>query len=237
MTRPPVAVPLLATLLLAAWCLPATAADDMTPRPQRVIADKPRIEDYADYNSFLVDIMEFRRQKLERETAAAAAKAAAPSTSTEDPSLYRINGPESLDDALARASRLPHPVYAEPERFGRSTSFSFPIPQMEGDDMSANEVPGRLTDLETLQPDIYEDETALNKAESDQKESPTGDEKVRATRALQGSNEAYQISYQEDGRLMTDSDGRTRELPLLIKNEVGYTVIRHIEVEVTTFKN
>ncbi|MFZ5723757.1 MAG: hypothetical protein ACOY33_08850 [Pseudomonadota bacterium] len=240
--RLPVFTALLLTGLTAAWCLPAVATDDMTPRPQRIFTEKPRIEDYSDYSAFLVDIMEYRRQREERAAEAARNAAAAPAAPTadpvpEDPALYAIRGPESLDDALARASRLPHPVYSEPERFGRTTALSFPIPPMEGEDMSANEVAGRLSDLESLAVDVYEEEGAQRDAAGSQTRNPTNDAKARQNKADEGTNDAYRVSYDSTARIMTDSDGRRLEVPLVVENEVGFTVIKHLDIVVESISN
>ncbi|MFZ5756927.1 MAG: hypothetical protein ACOY3X_08495 [Pseudomonadota bacterium] len=237
---------LAAALLLAGACVPAYAADDLTPRPQRVFLEKPRIEDYTDYNAFLVDIMEYRRQKQERAQAAATAGATGIGDDTlarvtgqeaADPTLYRIDGPESLDAALARAGKLPHPVYEEPERFGRTTSYSFPIPQMDGDDMSSNEIQGRLADLESINPDTFRDESAEELVDGVLVRSPSNEEKTREKKAAAGTDDAYQPSYDLASRTVTDSDGKTYWIPIYIENEIGYTVIRVFDISVETLRD
>lgn len=239
---------LLAAAFLGSGCMSAFAADDLTPRPQRVFVEKPRIEDYADYNAFLVDIMEFRRQKQEKAAARAAASSAAAMDSAalagvaiQDPdagrALYDISGPESLDDALVRASKLPHPVYDEPERFGRTTSFSFPIPQMEGDEMADKEIQGQLQDLESVDPVVYEDETALDHTNELLAEDPDNSDDTTTTKSAEGSNGAYRVKFDIATRDVTDSDGNHIHAPQSIAGEIGYTVIRVFDIEVEYFKN
>jgi hypothetical protein len=121
---------LLAVAIIGSYCPPAFAVDDYTPRPQQTFAEKPRIEDYADYSAFLVDVMEYRRQKQQRvdaqqrkarDAAEQAEASGAPlqdealagysgQSSTPPRELYEISAPETLDDALERAKKLPHPV-------------------------------------------------------------------------------------------------------------------------------
>ncbi len=215
---------------------------DLTPRPQRVFTEKPRIEDYTDYGTFLVDIMEYRRQK-EEAAARAAAQAAMPAPaapaadSGTDPALYRINGPESLDDALARAKKLPHPVYQEAERYGRTTANSFPIQSLDSEDMSSNEVSGQLADLETLEPDVYREQDAIEEnVVVSQARKPTNDSDARDKKADEDSDVNYRPTYDRENRIASDSDGNTYRVPLYIKNEVNYTVIRRAEFTAEVIK-
>lgn len=242
MARLPALSLLLAALLPAVWCVPAQAEEEWKPRPQKIFAEKPRIEDYADYSTFLVDIMEYRRQK-EAQAAAAASKPAAPAAPApangpvDDPSLYFIGGPESLEDALARAKKLPHPVYSEPERFGRTTANSFPMPPLEGEDLSANEVPGQLADMDTVDPEVYNEEGAKQDADGQVARNPTGDRKDREKQADEGTNPAYRVSYDSTGRYVTDTQGNRYYIPIMIKNEVDYTIIRRLDIDVEVIRN
>lgn len=240
MTLSPAQRTLLAALLLPGFvCLPAYAADDYTPRPQKVFTEKPRIEDYADYNTFLVDIMEYRRQKQERAAAAAAARAVPDETlatvsgqAEPDRAIYTIVAPESLDEALERARKLPHPVYEEPERFGRTTSYSFPIPEMDGGDMATNEIAGRLADLESVNPAAFADPSAEEQAIGVLVRNPSNEDEAADKQAFEGTDDAYKPSYDIANRNVTDSDGKTYWVPIYIQNEVGYTVIRVFDVAV-----
>lgn len=251
MTRHSFLVPLLVAAIAGAAAPWAQAADDFTPRPQRVFTEKPRIEDYSDYGAFLVDIMEYRRQKEERAAAKRAAAAAAGTTAmgdaglagvngangVTDPDLYRIRGPESLDDALARARKLPHPVYEEQERYGRTTAQSFPIPEMEGDDMSANEVAGELHDLQAVQPEGWNDPSAEDHAIKVVTEDPDNADDAQEKQAFEGTDDAYQVSWNRETRIVRDSDGRVFWAPIYIEDEVSYTLINRLNLEVSVFKD
>lgn len=221
----------------------APDGEDFTPRPKRVFTGKPRIEDYTDYGSFLVDIMEYRRQREEatRDGVTTPAPATAVSTtaagSNADPAVYRINGPESLEEALVRAKTLPHPVYTESERYGRTTADSFPIQPLAGEDMSAKEVAGQLADLESLDPETYRelDEIEENVA-VEQGRKPTNDKKTREQQADSDASAHYRPTYEKENRLVSDSDGNTYRIPILIKNEVDYTVIRRADFSAEIIK-
>ncbi len=239
-------VPLLAAAVLAAGCPLALASEDLTPRPQRVFTEKPRIEDYSDYNAFLVDIMEFRRQKAERDAARAAAKAVTSGPVDDqalagvngangviDPEVYRIRGPESLEDALARARKLPHPVYEEQERYGRTTSQSFPITEMERDDMSVNDVAGELHDLQAVQPESYRDPSAEEHTTRVTTTNPDNVDETQAKQAFEGTDDAYEVAIDTETRFIRDSDGRTIWAPIFVKDEVSYTVINRLNIEVS----
>lgn len=244
--------PFLAVALLGST-LPALAAEDMTPRPQRTFTEKPRIEDYADYNAFLVDIMEFRRQKAERARAkeALAALEAAGGPVSDDTlanvagqdradlsGLYRVTGPESIDEALARARKLPHPVYDEPERYGRTTSYSFPIPQMEGDDMSAREIPGMLQEEAAEELVTYKVKTHDELVDEILSEDdPTNSDEEAAKDADYTYGEATEPTIDLATRWVTDSDGNKYWIPIIIENEIGTTIIRKFILEISTYEN
>lgn len=171
-----------------------SAADNLAHGQQRVFAEKPRIEDYEDYGSFLVDIMAFRKQREElarEQTESLATRAAAPAIPTNaqteplsplarDP--YRIRQPESLEEALERARYIKHPEYPELVRFQRTTSQSFPLEALDTPDLSTAELPGMLADPATGQLAIHEDDTAESKAEKSANASADG-ETARQTNA------------------------------------------------------
>ena len=237
----------LAVALIAGGCLPAYAADDFTPRPQRAFAEKPRIEDYADYNAFLVDIMEYRRQKAEKAQSKAAEAAAVASTpSLPDDTLasvsgqqtvdlrelYQVRDPESLEDALARAKKLPHPVYNEPERFGRTTSYSFPIQPMDGEDMSIREIGGLLQDMESVNPDTFRDNSDQDQASHTLAKNSSNDGEAREAKAIESVDGIFRPFYDIATRILTDSNGNKIWAPMFVDNEAGVTIIRRLDIEV-----
>lgn len=172
---------------------PSCAADNLTHSQQRVFTEKPRIEDYDDYGSFLVDIMAFRKQKEDRANELATQAVANPATATEggltpeplsplarDP--YRVRQPESLEEALERARYIKHPEYSELVRFQRTTSQSFPLEALDTPELSTAELPGMLADPATGQLAIYEDDTVEGQAEKSANESADGEDS-RQTKA------------------------------------------------------
>jgi hypothetical protein len=192
--------------LAASLLVASVQADDATPRPTRVFEEKPRIEDYQDYSAFLVDIMEYRRQQA---LAAQAPREPAPEPAPLWADPYRINGPETLDQALERARFLAHPAYDEPYRYNRTTSQSFPLPQMGSTDMSDSGVEGELANLAGPQPAVRTDDSALAYADdvlgSGQKGEANDQEQVRANRASTGETEVGMATDRKTGARL-DSD-------------------------------
>lgn len=186
------------------------ASESITPRPQQVFTEKPRIDDYTDYNAFLTDVMEYRRQQAER------ARQQDPGSSRPVPgepeSLYRITGEESLESALERARRLEHPDYAEGVRFERTTSRSFPLDAMDQPDLSGSELTGMFIDPESGNAFVYEDDTTDRKIRKATDAAMTDEEKKRREKA---TAETYRLQdpgvedflgqavwvYDEDGQL------------------------------------
>jgi len=243
---------LLAVAILGGICAPAFPVDDNTPRPQRTFVEKPRIEDYADYNAFLVDVMEYRRQKQQRlearqraeaEAAARAEEAGVPlqeetlasisGQRAEDISgLYQISAPETLDEALERARKLPHPVYTEQERFGRTTSFSFPMPQIDGEDLYVGEVSGRLQDLELVNPDTFRNPGDEEMAEQVLAKNPSNEDEQADVKAIDFSAALAKPFYDMASRMIAGSDGKVVWLPIFIDSEAGTTVVRQLDIDV-----
>lgn len=250
--RHPVARSLVALALVAGLVAAASAADNGGARQGKVFHDKPRIEDYADYNSFLVDIMEYRRQKDSRGkelTTHNAARAAqglppqqkgepetAPSPLARDP--YAIRHPESLDEALERARYLKHPTYDTQLRFNRTTSQSFPMEPLEGEEMSVAELPGTLTDTSASTVQIYTDTTASSKVAADVKTDPTDDEKSRNIMAVADTFSVTEAGYDAASKEAIDSAGARHSLQLANQYTLGEGDLRieHISVNIEVQK-
>lgn len=243
---------LLAVAILGGSSVPVYSADEFTPRPQRTFAEKPRIEDYADYNAFLVDIMEYRRQKQQRLDARQRAQVLAAEKAEETGvplreetlasitgqqaedlnSLYQITTPETLDEALDRARKLPHPVYTEQERFGRTTSFSFPMPQIDGEDLYAGEITGRLQDLELVNPDTFRNPGDEEMAKQVLAKNPSNEDEQAEVQAIDFSAALAKPFYDMASRLIAGSDGKVVWLPLMIDTEAGTTIVRRLDIDV-----
>lgn len=197
----------------------ASAADNPPQGQQRVFTEKPRIEDYDDYGSFLVDIMAFRKQKEDRahELATQAATSPPPvavgslnpeplSPLARDP--YRVRQPESLEEALERARYIKHPEYSELVRFQRTTSQSFPLEALDTPELSTAELPGMLADPATGQLAIYEDGAAEGQAEQSANESADGED-ARQTRADADSFAITSAGLESAGsKWAVDADGQ-----------------------------
>lgn len=249
---------LLAVAIVGSLCVPVYAVDGYTPRPQRTFSEKPRIEDYADYNAFLVDIMEYRRQKQrildekQRQAAEAAAAAEAAGFPVEDNTLasinaqgaqdleglYQITQPETLDEALERAKKLPHPVYTEPERFGRTTSYSFPIPQIDGAELyTSEEMEGKLQDLESLTPETFRDNGDEANASKVLAKNPSNEDEQADIKATDIADAMYRPFYDMATRIIQGSDGKVVWLPMFVDGEAGRTTIYKLDIDVHTFTN
>lgn len=212
----------------------ALASEDLTPRPQRVFTEKPRIEDYDDYSAFLVEIMEYRRQKEERERAAAAAPPVEPeSPLARDP--YVVTRPESLEEALERARYIRHPVYDTLLRYDRTTSQSFPLEPLPSPDMSQAELEGRLADPASGKLAIFEDETARARAEDAIAGTAAEEEQRRETQA---SIESFAISaadYDPNSKYAVDSDGKRYYMQIAneyTSNQTTDIVLRYLFVDI-----
>lgn len=218
------AIPLIlaGTVLAAAMPAIASAQDGPAAADRRVFTEKPRIEDYDDYGTFLVDIMAFRRQKEDqaRELAARAtertlgAAEGSPAVAEELPlsplarDPYRVRKPESLEEALERARYIKHTDHNELVRFQRTTSQSFPLEALETTEMSTAELPGMLADPATGQLAIHEDDTTEKQAKKSESTSAE-DEDALDTRATADSFAISQAEVESaGGSWVRDADGQ-----------------------------
>lgn len=172
-------------------------ADTLDPSHVReLIGDKPKLENYTDYNTFLSDTVDYKRklhalqeQGMSAFEAPLMAKgsrpAAAPApggSATPEPvsapepepvskvtaevsldqpgQSYVIDGPEDLDNAVEKAKHLPHPNYHVNKRFNRTTSQSFPLSTVDGNDLSDAQVEGALGET-AAGPEIRAAQTGL----------------------------------------------------------------------------
>jgi hypothetical protein len=110
--------------------------------------ERPRMEDYPSSYAFL--------QALESWNKSLPGKAPPPPpppptpivvtdpTSEQAPPPFEITGPESLDVAVEKARYIDHPAYKEKTRYRRTTHISFPLPSIDGQDMSQASVGNTL---------------------------------------------------------------------------------------------
>jgi hypothetical protein len=139
---------LLAALMLTA---PASYGQDSACDAPMWLPDKPQLDQYAEYSLFLADIMAYKAKKRKIATH----KKDCPelykprAISSSDPTV--IDGPETLGGALQRAQRIPEIDYSRNQTwYNRTTSRSFGLPSLSGDELSDNTV---AADLTALKPD------------------------------------------------------------------------------------
>lgn len=118
--------------------------------------ERPRLEDYPSYYQFLQALDAWKKADAKAHAPAKPVKeppppAAAPAVADIDPTSELapppiiINGPEDLDEAVALARDIHHPDYKEKIRYRRTTHLSFPLPSIDGVDMSQASVGDALT--------------------------------------------------------------------------------------------
>lgn len=110
-------------------------------------SERPRLEDYPSSYEFLQALQAWNREHPEgsapvRPAATTATPAAPQATAVLDPTSelapppIEITGPENLDHAVEQAKSIEHPNYKEKIRYHRTTHLSFPLPKIDGQDMS-----------------------------------------------------------------------------------------------------
>jgi hypothetical protein len=152
--------PLSSLLMLAVTALIFVSA----PLHAATDEQRPRLEHFASYEAFMKAMMawEARPATPPAPTAAPPATAAATSvakqpttrpvplpagmdpTSEAAPPPLAITGPEDLDTAVELAKDISHPDYTARIRYNRSTHLSFPLPSIDGNDMSQASIENSL---------------------------------------------------------------------------------------------
>ncbi|HCT39634.1 MAG TPA: hypothetical protein DF427_00330 [Moraxellaceae bacterium] len=130
--------------------------------PLHAISDeegRPRLDQFSSYDAFMKAMVAWesrpaRPHAIKAQTAAATPRL--PSTrpipvpegidptSESAPPPLAITGPEDLDTAVELAKDISHPDYTAPVRYNRSTHISFPLPSIDGSDMSQASIPNGL---------------------------------------------------------------------------------------------
>lgn len=145
------------TLLSAAWSWAAATGSTGT-------AERPQLKNYASSYQFLQALEDWNKAQATAKTIGNPAEASAtapessqkshivPSipagidpTSESAPPPIIVVGPESLDEAVSLAKDIHHPDYKEKVRYHRTTHLSFPLPSIDGSDMSQASVGNALT--------------------------------------------------------------------------------------------
>lgn len=125
---------------------------------------RPRLEQFASYDDFLKAMVTWEARNQQPSPAAPALATAPPAapapaqpstrpipvpdgidpTSETAPPPLAITGPEDLEVAVELAKDITHPDYKAPIRYNRSTHISFPLPTIDGSDMSQASISGAL---------------------------------------------------------------------------------------------
>lgn len=105
------------------------------------LPDRPQIDQFADYNTFLVEAMKYKTKK--REQAEHKQKCPLAYVEKQRPSRdpTKIEGPETLSDALQRTRKIPRIDYSRHQKwYDRTTSRSFPLPDLGSDELSSRAI-------------------------------------------------------------------------------------------------
>lgn len=112
------------------------------------LPDKPRISNFADYNDFVVEVMKYKKQKRAQQQHRKRCPRAYTVRERPNPDPTVIEGPETLGEALRRTQRLPEVDYASNQKwYNRSTSRSFGLPSLSGDELSSRSIDAHLQNL------------------------------------------------------------------------------------------
>lgn len=136
----------LAGLLSTAFLAPQAWGQDCSVPID--LPDKPRISNFADYNDFVVEIMKYKKQKRAQEQHRKQCPQTYVVHERPNPDPTVIEGPETLGEALRRTQRLPEVDYASNQKwYNRSTSRSFGLPSLSGDELSSRSIDTHLQNL------------------------------------------------------------------------------------------
>lgn len=114
------------------------------------LPDKPRIENFADYNDFVVEIMKYKKVAREQQEHRSKCPQAYVVRQRPNPDPTVIEGPETLGEALRRTERLPGVDYSRNQTwYDRSTSRSFGLPSLSGEELSNRSIDAHLQNLST----------------------------------------------------------------------------------------
>ena len=134
--------------LLAALCLPFFSSSALSAVTLAECGGliRPNIESYDDYNSFMVEIISYKKKhrSCKKIMAAAAKKNQAPRPNEEKLIISNDTGLENISRAVQNAKNFPHPNYSQPLRFNRTTAQSFSLPKVRTLDMGDHYIVGAL---------------------------------------------------------------------------------------------
>lgn len=129
-------LPVLTLLIsLSAWADP-----DPSSQSSRIPEERPRMENYADPERFVADVLAWEKQqkKANKPTRQHSSGPYA------EGNWHQVTGPEKLDEALRNAYGYTQPNYQEKYRFNRTTHLSFPLERLESGQLSGQAITGVL---------------------------------------------------------------------------------------------
>ena len=163
--------------LLILLCTGTTALAESAP--QALLPERPAIEDYADHEQFVVDVLAWERNRaqiMEKIRTGEISKNAADSAATD---WHQVTGPEDLDTALSNAEGYQQPHYQQTLRFNRTTHISFPLRQLPADQLANKRVEGNIPETD-LEMDTLVKELADSATDLEQLAAPLRPETVEA---------------------------------------------------------
>jgi hypothetical protein len=135
----------LALCLLACTVFVSTAsAVYASPRSH----ERPSLDDYDDPDQFVRELLAWKRKQ--RRASDHSGQESEPQPSKQD-DWHIVTGPETLEGALQKARGYTPPDYEAKYRFNRTTHLSFPLPRLEGEQMSGQAITGGLRKQELEQ--------------------------------------------------------------------------------------
>lgn len=138
----------LGACLLALSIIPAATQTQAITLGECGTLIRPKIETFDDYNSFMVEIIEYKKSKriCDKLILEAAKNAEEDRPNKDKIIISKETGLEDINRAVHNAKTFEHPTYREPLRFDRTTSQSFALPKIRTLDMSDYYVEGALDD-------------------------------------------------------------------------------------------
>lgn len=109
----------------------------------QVPEERPTLENYDDPDRFITDVLAWEKHQRQNKTQKKQ-KSQKGHTSSEPEDWHDITGPETLEGALRKARGYTPPDYKAQYRFNRTTHLSFPLPRLEGEQMSGQAITGGL---------------------------------------------------------------------------------------------
>lgn len=114
----------------------AHAGSDQAPEK------RPQLHQYDNPDQFITDVLAWERRQRQQKNQTTQKENDGPDSTD----WHDITGPETLEGALRKARGYTPPDYEAQYRFNRTTHLSFPLPRLEGEQMSGQAITGGLRD-------------------------------------------------------------------------------------------